>query len=158
MSDAIEKIEKYLSETEYRGEYDEGEYDEEVDDFEEFDLNNDIDLMDKMVEFLMTINPDILDDEQFEMYSEIMDDFDGDEEEIEDFDGDGEVDEAIRVKRDKAARRASRKEYRKKKVALAQKGKRWRKTAEYKKYQRKKKMMAKQGRTARGKKVKKFVE
>jgi hypothetical protein len=158
MSEAIEKIEKYLKETEYRGDYDKGEYDEEVDDFMDYD---DIDLMDKMVDFMMTLDPDKLDDGQFELYSEIMDEFDSDEElEVnQDFNEEvEEIDEIKRVKRDRQARREARKDYRKKKVALKQKGKRFRKTAEYKKYQRKKKMMARQGRTARGKKVKKFID
>lgn len=158
----VNKIDKYLvGETEYRGSYDDGEYL----DSDEYTLDYDTDddeLMSLMADFLMTIDPDILDDDQLDMYMEIMDEFDGDED--DDFvgvlDDTEEVEEAaaIRKRRDKGARRERKKEYRREKAKVKQSAKRWRKTAEYKKYQRKKKMMSKQGRTARGKRIKKFVE
>ena len=172
MSKAIERIEKYLNETQYRGTYEDGEYINDTEDVsydsdanyeedEEEGITSDSELLNAMVDFLMTLDPDKLDDEQFEMYMEIMDQFDDEEDDEEEEMDDGdfvEIDEAaLRKKRDKAARRENKKKYRTKKNKIKLAAKIWRRSAEYKKYQRKKKMMSKQNRTARGKRVKKFV-
>jgi len=171
MSKAIERIEKYLNETQYRGTYEDDEYIDDTEDVsydsdanyeedEEEGITSDSELLNAMVDFLMTLDPDKLDDEQFEMYMEIMDQFDDEEDDEEEIDDDelvGMDEAAIRKKRDKAARRENKKKYRTKKVKIKQAAKIWRRSAEYKKYQRKKKMMAKQNRTARGKRVKQFV-
>lgn len=152
------KIDKYLSEIEYVGSYEDHEYGSEQ-------------LTDRMIDFFMILDPDNLYDEQLDQYMNIMGDFDSyadddsewDDEWVEGDDeddiGEGSVNEApplLRQKRDRIARRERKIEYRKKKSQLKTKAKSWRRTAAYKKYTRKKKKMAKRGKTSTGSRIRKF--
>lgn len=134
-----EGLDRFISEIEYVGSYEDHEYGAE-------------DLLDSMVDFFITLDPDDLYDEQEEMYMDIMGRFDSyaDDEDIE------EASPILRKKRDRKARRKRKIEYMKKKSQLKTKAKSWRRTAAYKKYTRKKKKMAKRQRTSTGKRISKF--
>lgn len=128
-----EKIENYLNE------------DEEV--FEEGELFDDSSVMDKMFDFITSLE-DLPEDKQLEAM-EIIDEL-----------APEEVDEAISAKRVKikpAERRKRKREYRKKRAQLKMKAKRFRRTAKFKMWQRKKKRKAKSGKTATGKRIRKFI-
>lgn len=139
------KIDKYLAEIEYVGEYEDHEYGAE-------------ELTDRMIDFFMILDPDDLYDEQLDIYMNIMGHFDS-YADMED-DEDEEMSEAqatVRVKRDREARRERRADYRKNKSKLKLKAKMWRKKPAYKKYQKKKKIMKSRGKTARGQRIRKFI-
>jgi hypothetical protein len=71
-----------------------------------------------------------------------------------------ELDETVSAKKGKISPQAKRerhREYRKKRAALKLKAKRFRKTTKYKQYIRAKKRKMSQGKTARGKRIRKFL-
>lgn len=141
------KIEQYLSEIEYVGSYEEHEY-------------GDIELLDSMVDFFISLDPENLLPDQEERYIHIMDLFDSfaDEEDEEDYDEEmSEAPAKVRTKRDREARRQRRAEYKKKKSQLKLKAKLWRKKPAYKKYLKKKKRMISRGKTSTGKRIRKFI-
>ena len=143
MSDIQQKLEDYLNDN----------------DTSEYYPEEDVDLMDKMLEFIMSLSSDNLSDDQLEEVIDIVDQIaDGNIDEI--FDEDEDVDEAISRKKVKISpgekRRRSR-EYRKKRPGLKLKGKRYRRTTAYKRWQREKKRRARSGKTARGKRLRKFL-
>jgi len=133
-----DRIEKYLKEEE----------DDDLDyDYDEF--FDDSELMDRMVDFITSLEMDSLpEDKQIEL-GEIIDMVTEDEME--------EAISAKRVKIDPAERRKRRREYRKKKAKIKMKLKRYRRTAQYKKYERMKKRKAKSGKTASGKRIRQFI-
>ena len=139
------KIDKYLSEIEYVGSYEDDEYGPE-------------ELTDRMIDFFMVLDPDNLYDEQLDQYMNIMGEFDSYADIDDDWDEDEEMSEAplLRQKRDRVARRERKVEYRKKRSQLKTKAKAFRRSAAGKKYARKKKKMAKRGKTATGSRIRKF--
>ena len=141
------KIDQYLSEIEYVGNYEDHEY-------------GDIELLDSMIDFFISLDPENLLPDQEERYIHIMDLFDSFADDEDDYEDDDELDEApasIRVKRDREARRKSRAEYRKKKASIKLKAKQFRKKPAYKKYLKKKKRMISRGKTSTGKRIRKFI-
>lgn len=128
-----ERIHNYLTE------------DEEM--FEQDEIFDDSEVMDKMFEFITNLE-DLPEDKALEVLDII--------EELAPED----IEEAIaakRVKIDPKERRKRKREYRKKKAQLKMKARRFRRTAKFKKYKRMKERKAKSGKTATGKRIRKFI-
>ena len=108
--------------------------------------------MNKMVDFIISLDVDSLSESKQEELMEIVDLIAGpDEEDLEEAVG------AKRQKIDRAARRQRKREYRKKRAQIKLKLKKYRRTAKFKKYERMKKRKAKQGKTSTGKRVRTFI-
>ncbi len=125
---------------------------------EEFGIDyvEDGDILEKMYDLIISLDPDKLSDENADNLVGIIDDLadrpaEEDEEEME------EAIAAKRVRISPAAKRKRKKEYRKKRAKIRVKAKRYRKTAGYKKYQRKSKRLKKAGKTSTGKRIRKFI-
>jgi hypothetical protein len=139
MTDIQKKLEDYLEERES----------------DDFYPEEDVSLMDRMMDFIMELNIDNLSEEQSDEFFDIVDNL-ADSNLDEMF----ELDEAISAKKVKISPQAKRerhREYRKKRAALKLKAKKFRKTAKYKQYMRAKKRKMRQGKTARGKRIRKFL-
>ena len=141
MSDIQKKLEDYLN-------------DKDKDD--DFYPSDDIIMMDKMVEFIMSLGTESLDDEQVDELTGIIDTL-ADENLDETFDALDEAVSARKVKISPAEKRKRRMEYRKKRAQIKMKAKKFRKTTKYKQWSRMKKRRAGQGKTARGKRIRKFL-
>ena len=141
MSDIQKKLEDYLN-------------DRENDD--DFYPSDDTIMMDKMVEFIMSLGTESLDDEQMDELTGIIDTLADEnlDEALEDLD---EAVSARKVKISPAEKRKRRMEYRKKRAQIKMKAKKFRKTTKYKQWSRMKKRRAGQGKTARGKRIRKFL-
>ena len=119
---------------------------------EEFDLE----LSNKMVQFLTDLDIDMLSEEKQYQYHEIIDMLE--DEELDDEPLEPEVVEARMKKHIKKSDKAKRKrEYRKNKAKLKRAGKKLRKTSAFKKKQKKAKRMAKRGKTMTGKRQTTFT-
>lgn len=141
MGDIQKKLEDYLSDRDSSDYYPE----------------EDVDMMDRMIEFIMNLNTEILSEDQIEEASEIIDQV-ADENIDEAFEDD--VDEAIsarKVKIKPSDKRKRRMAYRRNRAALKLKAKKFRRTTKYKQWKRMKKRKAGQGKTARGKRIRKFL-
>lgn len=144
MSDIQKKLEDYLKEDESKDEY----LPEE-----------DIQLMDMMVEFIINLNTESLTDDQMEECTDLIDmisDAKLDDELFIDEDLD-EVVAAKKVKIKASDKRKRRLEYRKHRAAIKLKAKKFRRTTKYKQWARLKKRKATSGKTARGKRIRKFL-
>ena len=147
MNDIHKRLEEYLNESES---IDEDDYFTDID----------IAMMNRMVDFIMNLEAENLSEEQLDELTEIVD-LIADENINEIFDEDEEeVDEAFSAKKVKikpSERRQRRREYRKNRAALKMKAKKFRRTAKYKQWLRLKKRKAASGKTARGKRIRKFL-
>lgn len=121
--------------------------------FEEIDSDEEIDdeLFLLMVDFFIETDEEqleqVLTEDQMDMYYEILDELD-----LEDEDDSEELDEARLKKRiSKAEKNKRKRAYRKNKQKIKRKQKKYRKTSSYKKYKKKSKRMSKRGRTSTGK-------
>ena len=114
------------------------------------------DLAVKMMDFIET-NVDLikLNDEQSDVFDDILIQIENIEEETEE----SELDEAakIRKKISPADKRKRKIDYRNNRASLKMKAKKLRKTSKYKKYTKKSKRMAKRGKTSTGKRQSKFI-
>lgn len=133
----LDKITNYLNDQE---DFDPGSYGIEY-------LEDDA-LLEKMYNFIVSLDSDKLSDDQANELVSIIDNLAGDEEEI---------DEIQRVRMNPAAKRKRKALYRKNKSKIKIKAKRYRRTAGYKKYKKKAKRLSKTGKTSTGKRVRKFI-
>ena len=144
MSDIQKKLEDYLNEEELKDEY----LPEE-----------DVHLMDMMIEFIMNLDVESLDEDQVEEAIDLIETLsDGNLEEI--LEDDEDLDEVVSAKKVKikaSDKRARRREYRKHRAAIKLKAKKFRRTTKYKQWLRMKKRKATSGKTARGKRIRKFL-
>ena len=141
MSDIQKKLEDYLNEEE--------NYD--------FLPEDDVDMMDRMVDFIMNLDTEGLTEDQVEEAADLIDsisDYNIDEI-LED-----ELDEAVsarKVKIKPSDKRKRKMEYRRNRAAIKLKAKKFRRTTKYKQWSRMKKRKASSGKTARGKRIRKFM-
>lgn len=144
MSDIHKKLEAYLNEDEAKDEY-----------LPEEDVN----LMDMMIEFIMNLDSESLTEDQIVECTDLIDmiaDHKLDEELFED----DELDEVVAAKKVKikpSDKRKRRMDYRKNRAAIKLKAKKFRRTTKYKQWSRMKKRKATSGKTARGKRIRKFL-
>jgi len=144
MSDIQRKLEEYLKEDEAKDEY----LPEE-----------DVHLMDMMIEFIMNLDSESLTEDQIVECTDLIDmiaDHKLDEELFED----DELDEVVAAKKVKikpSDKRKRRMDYRRNRAAIKLKAKKFRRTTKYKQWSRMKKRKASSGKTARGKRIRKFL-
>ena len=105
-------------------------------------------LLEKMYNFIISLDPDKLNDMEAGELVDIIDELAGEEDEI---------DEIQRVRISPADKRKRSKAYKKNKSKIKIAAKRYRRTAGYKKYKRKSKRMSRTGKTSTGKRVRKFI-
>ena len=105
-------------------------------------------LLEKMYKFIISLDPDKLNDMEAGELVDIIDELAGEEDEI---------DEIQRVRISPADKRKRSKAYKKNKSKIKIAAKRYRRTAGYKKYKRKSKRMSRTGKTSTGKRVRKFI-
>ncbi len=132
--DIKDKLEDYLNDDE---------------NLEDYLPDEDTDLMDRMVEFIMTLDTDKLSEDEAIEAHDIVDEL-----------ADASIDEAIAAKKVKIKpqdKRKRRMAYRRNRAALKLKAKKFRRTTKFKRWQRMKKRKASQGKTARGKRIRKFM-
>jgi hypothetical protein len=145
MSDIHKRLEKYLNEQEI---------------IDEYLPDEDVQLMDMMFEFIMGLDSESLDEDQMVEAADLIDMVsDGQLDDLFD-DEDIDIDEAVaarKVKIKPSDKRMRRREYRKNRVKMKMKGKKFRRTAKYKQWARMKKRKASSGKTARGKRIRKFM-
>lgn len=111
-------------------------------------------LASKMMDFIESnIDIENLDEEQSDIFNDILEDI----ENLEDDQEDGELEEVKRVKISPKARRQRAIAYRKNKSRLKLKAKKFRKTAKFKKYKKKAKRAAKRGKTTTGKRKTTYI-
>lgn len=137
MSDIQQKLEDYLNDR----------------DDTDFYPEEDAIMMDKMVEFIMNLNTENLSEDQIDELTDLID-------EIADNSLDEEMDEAFSAKKVKikpSDKRARKREYRKNRAAIKLKAKKFRRTTKYKQWKRMKDRRASSGKTARGKRIRKFM-
>lgn len=140
MSDIQKKLEDYLNDN----------------DDTEFYPENDTELMDKMVEFIINLNTENLTENQIDELTDLIDEI-ADDSMDDVFD---DVEEAISAKKIKikpSDKRQRRMDYRRHRAAIKLKAKKFRRTTKYKQWARMKKRKASQGKTARGKRIRKFL-
>jgi hypothetical protein len=139
-----DKLDNYLNE------------DEKLD---EFLPDEDTELMGRMFDFIMNLDSTNLTEDQLEEVTGIVDDI-ADEDINEIFDEEDDVDEAISAKKVKikpSDKRKRRLAYRRNRAAIKLKAKKFRRTTKYKQWKRMKKRKATSGKTARGKRIRKFL-
>jgi len=141
MSDIQKKLEDYLN------------GDDDIEYYPEEDIN----IMERMMEFIMNINSDNLSEDQVDELTEIIDYIaDGSIDSMFEDDMDEEF-SAKKVKIKASDKRKRRMEYRRNRAALKLKAKKFRRTTAYKQWARKKKRKASQGKTATGKRIRQFL-
>jgi len=138
MSDIQKKIEDYINDSEGDG---------------EFFPDEDVAMMEKMLDFILGIDTEILDEDQIIEIADIIDEV---ADSPLDFD---KMDEfsARKVKIKPADKRKRRMEYRKKRASIKLKAKKFRKTTKFKRYKRKRDRKVRQGKTSTGKRIRKFL-
>lgn len=133
MSDIQKKLEDYLSD----------------DDTGDFSPDEDTEMMDRMIEFIMNLDTENLSEDQIDEITDIID-----------YLADDDMEEAFSAKKVKirpADKRKRRMEYRRKRAQIKMKAKKFRRTTKYKRWTRMKKRKATSGKTARGKRIRKFL-
>ena len=128
-------------------------------DNDEYYPEEDTKLMDKMMEFIMSLESENLTEDQADELTDLIDML-ADENIDFAFEDDEDVDEAFSAKKVKikpSDKRARRMEYRRNRAALKLKAKKFRRTTKYKQWARKKKRRSSQGKTATGKRIRKFL-
>jgi len=139
-----DKLDNYLNEN------------EKVD---EFMPDEDTELMSRMLDFIMNLNSDNLTEDQVDDVTDIIDQV-ADDDINEIFDDDEDVDEGVsarKVKIKPSDKRKRRMEYRRNRAAIKLRAKKFRRTTKYKQWKRMKKRKATSGKTARGKRIRKFL-
>jgi hypothetical protein len=136
MTSTYDKIEKYLQEQEDIS-------------TEEANYLNDDALLEKMYNFITSLDPDKLTDMEAGELVDIIDELAGE--------NDDELDEIKRVRISPADKRKRSKAYKKNRSKIKISAKRYRRTAGYKRYKRKSKRMSRTGKTSTGKRVRKFI-
>lgn len=136
MNSVYDKIVNYLNEQEVIG-------------TENANYLKDDELLEKMYNFITSLDSNKLSDMEAEELVAIIDDLAGGDEE--------ELDEIQRVRMSPADKRKRSKDYKKNKSRIKIKAKRYRRTAAYKKYKKKSKRMSRTGKTSTGKRVRKFI-
>ena len=126
---------------------------------------NDDEIFNRMFEFITSLEPDQLSEEQAGIIMDIIDDtemeFDGVNEIELEYDGVNEDDDSLeeapkRVKRDRGAARKRAKSYRRNKNQRKRAAKKYRKSAKGKQMLKKSKRMKKRGKTASGKRIRQY--
>jgi hypothetical protein len=115
-------------------------------------------MLDRMIEFIINLDSENLNEDQMEELTDIIDDFADDP--LDDDEDEDDVEEAISAKKVKikpSDKRRRRMEYRRKRAAIKMKAKKFRRTTKYKQWSRMKKRKASSGKTARGKRIRKFL-
>lgn len=119
-----------------------------------YDVEKDNDIFERMVDFLIGLDPDQLDEQQLEMLVNILEDM-----EIT-YDGLEDVEEAtVRAKRKRtkpSEKRERRRYYRQHRAQIKRKVKRYKKSAKGRRMKKLAKRMSKRGKTATGKRRTKF--
>jgi hypothetical protein len=145
MSDIHKKLENYLNESENSS---------------DFLPEEDVNLMGRMLDFIMSLDSQNLSEDEIDEMTEIIDNI-ADENINEIFDEDeDDVDEAVSAKKVKikpSDKRKRRMEYRRNRAAIKLRAKKFRRTTKYKQWTRMKKRKASSGKTARGKRIRKFL-
>lgn len=136
MNSVYDKIDNYLNEQEVIG-------------TENANYLKDDELLEKMYNFITSLDSNKLSDMEAEELVGIIDELAGEDED--------ELDEIQRVRMSPADKRKRSKAYKKNKSRIKIKAKRYRRTASYKKYKKKSKRMSKTGKTSTGKRVRKFI-
>jgi hypothetical protein len=143
MSDIHKRLEEYLNE-------------EEV--LDEFLPSEDVEMMEMMADFIMNLDSDSMTEDQKKEAAELIDLLsDGNLDDVLD---DEDLDEAIAAKKVKIKASDKRKRkmaYRRNRAGLKLKAKKFRRTTKYKQWNRLKKRKASSGKTARGKRIRKFL-
>lgn len=143
MSDIQKKLEDYLTDK----------------DSTEYYPSEDTVMMDKMMDFIMNLESENLTEDQMEEMTDIIDELADDKLDDEMFDDDP-TDEAVtarKVKIKPSDKRKRRMSYRRNRAAIKLKAKKFRRTTKYKQWNRMKKRKSSQGKTARGKRIRKFM-
>jgi len=140
MTDIQKKLEDYLNDN----------------DTTEYYPDGDIFMMERMMDFIMNIDVDILSEEQAEEAMNIIDEL-ADENLDEILDPTDEEVSARKVKIKPSDKRKRRIQYRKKRASLKLRAKKFRRTTKYKQWKRKKERKKSQGKTATGKRIRKFL-
>jgi len=142
MSNIQKKIEDYLND----------------EDSTEYMPDEDTAMMNRMMEFIMELDIDNLSEDQIDEVTEIIDEIADSKLDGEAFDN--EVDEAVsarKVKIKPSDKRKRRMEYRRNRAGLKLKAKKFRRTTKFKQYKRARDRKKSQGKTARGKRIRKFM-
>lgn len=140
-NDIQQKLEDYLSDK----------------DNDEYYPDEDAALMGRMMEFIMSLESENLTEDQTDELTDLIDEI-ADEKLNDAFDSD--LDEAVsarKVKIKPSDKRKRRMEYRRNRAALKLKAKKFRRTTKFKQWSRAKKRKSGQGKTARGKRIRKFM-
>jgi hypothetical protein len=135
MSDIETKLENYLN-------------DEESND-DNFHPNEDVVLMDRMMSFIIDLNTENLSEDQIDEVTDIIDSL-----------ADEDLDEAFSAKKVKIKpqeKRRRHREYRRNRAQTKLRAKKFRRTTKYKQWKRMKVRKARSGKTARGKRIRKFM-
>jgi hypothetical protein len=144
MSDIHKKLEDYLNE----------------DTLDEYLPDSDVEMMDRMIEFIMNLDTDMLDDDQIDEVTDLIDMVsDSNIDEIFDDETD-DIDEVVSAKKVKikpSDKRKRKMDYRRNRAAIKLKAKKFRRTTKFKQWKRRKKIKASSGKTARGKRIRKFL-
>jgi hypothetical protein len=127
-------------------------------DNDEYYPEEDTKMMERMMDFIMNLDSDNLSEDEIDEVTEIIDSIA--DENLDETLTDEDMDEAIsarKVKIKPSDKRKRRMEYRRNRAALKLKAKKFRRTTKYKQWNRAKKRKAGQGKTARGKRIRKFM-
>ena len=134
MSDIQKKLENYLNDN-----------DEDSD----FLPDEDIKMMDKMIEFIMNLDTESLTEDQLDEVVDIID-LIADDDMTEGF-------SAKKIKIKPQDKRKRRLDYRRNRAQIKLRAKKFRRTTKFKKWKRMKVRKARSGKTARGKRIRKFL-
>ena len=140
MSDIQQKLEDYLSDK----------------DSTEYYPDEDVTMMERMMDFIMGLSTDTLSEDQIEEAMDIVDEL-ADENLDETLDPTDEGVTARKVKIKPSDKRKRRMAYRRNRAALKLKNKKFRRTTKYKQWKRMRDRKKGQGKTARGKRIRKFL-
>lgn len=140
MTDIQKKLEDYLND----------------EDSSEYYPEQDVELMNRMLEFIIDLNTDNLSDDQVDEVLDIIDTLADEniDDALEDID---EGFSARKVKIKPSEKRERHREYRRNRAALKLRAKKYRRTTKFKQWKRRSKRKARQGKTATGKRIRKFL-
>lgn len=141
--------------------------DKEINQLTEQDEEYYDEVVEKMLDFIMSLDTENLSEEQLDMIEDIIDMLDPDEnEEIPDVTDEDELEEELdnvdevfkkRVRRNLSKKRQRRREYRRKRAQVRVKARKYRRSAIGKRRARRAKRYGKIGRTSTGKRMRKYV-
>jgi hypothetical protein len=139
MSDIQKKLEDYLDEN----------------DSSEYYPEEDAVMMDRMMDFIMNLDTDSLIEDQIDEITDIIDELA--DKDLNDVLGLEEAISARKVKIKPSDKRKRRMEYRRKRAQVKLRAKKFRRTTKYKQWKRMRDRKKSQGKTARGKRIRKFL-